>query len=303
MASAQLELTLEYESSPNRLTVAEAVRFVFDHKLRGLPSARSYRANAAAIIRSIGGFFLDALKEQDIVQLMDSRKGCSPQTIRHDLSLLSNVLNTCKMWKKKSYSFEGFDFCNLILPSENPLTDIKRPKALIRERLVSPDEWSRLMEVSSDRLRDILYFLIDTGQNEKDLRSWTVKNYDPSSHSLAFIRSKTSKKVSRVQRIPLTTRCERIILRAVVKNAQTFLDFSGHESEWYRTRLRAKVTFQKRDLRKTVWNEVERQAGGNPRPASKLLCHVSERTGIQHYRVEEPTDLKPYVRHLEKKFA
>lgn len=290
------------------LSVSDGLELLWRGHLDTKPSGSTYKGNRIALQKSFGALPICELNEIHVSQHMEARlKGLKnfvrvgAQTVRHDLQLLVLMLNTLKRWKRKRLIFQGVHFANVELPEENPLADIRRPKAQRREVIVRPLEFSRVIERATPKMADRLFFSIDTGMNECDLRALKVSDCDLNENCIRFVRRKNRHKVSTVQVLPLTNRCRGIILNAVKEGREFVLDWTNHINEWRKLRYLLAIRYQWRDFRKTFGNAIYQRTKQIAK-AQKALGHASPRTTIDHYIVDDGGDLKNPVRHVADTF-
>jgi integrase len=289
----------------NRLTIEEGLFLLWKYHLGSKPSGRTYNGSRIAWCKSSGRIFMDDMNGLDVSRhLLNREFGSRPvngQTRLHDINLLNILYNQVRRWKRNKYKLDGFDCATLSLPPENPTIDIERPKTSPRYYMVPPNDLAKFMEHSSQRLRNILCFLIDTAMSECDLRKMKTSDCNPTDRSVYFVRQKTQRKVNKIRVIPLSNRCWEIVIDAYKKGLDNPLDFTGHEIEFYRTRLRCRVYFQKRDLRKTNSNIIAREFSISD--ASRILTHQSQRTTVDHYIIPDNSDLRPKIQHVSNMFG
>lgn len=292
--------------APDRLTVAQAFDFLWDHHLGEKPSARPFNSNRKAICRVVGHKWFDELNEPDILKLVSIRSSGSTgyqrvgaQTIKHDLKLITLLYKTMKKWKKKRYALDGFNFTYLRLPEDNPTADIKRPKTRPRKRVLSADEFSLWCEHCPDRLLEQTYFAMDFGMTQVDLEALDISQYNPITDTLQLQRSKTGE----VEDLPVTDRCRRILMDRISSGRTKVLDMTNHYKQVLKTRKASGVYFWfGRDLRKTYGNEIRKSTGNDVRRMQRALVHADTRTTMGYW-VDDGEDLRPAVKELEKNFS
>lgn len=291
----------------DRLTLAEAFGFLFRHHLGHLPCARPFNSNRKAIVRNIGHIFWDSCTEPDVLRHISIRKSGStgraqvgPQTIRHDLKLITLLHNTLKRWKKRRYILDDFNFSHLLMPEDNPASDIRRPKTKPRKKPITPDQFSLWIEHAPERLRRRAYFAIDTGLSPCELMKLGSSLYNPVTDCLDLQRGKTGQ----VGSLPVTDRCRPVILEAIRERRKLLLDWTNHQRDVEETRRRSGVYFWfGRDLRTTYYNQVLRGTNRDYRAAQRAMLHSDARTGPAHYEVDDGRDLRPAIRSIEKIFS
>lgn len=261
--------------------------------MKGKSSERTFNSNRKAWCKSKGPVYLDSITEIDVDAHISWRRilGCGPQTIRHDIKILTLLFNKIRRWRKKKIELLGLDLRHLALPEENPTSETRLPKVHPRQRIITPNEFSRLIEHSTDRLTDCIYFAIDTGLNEIDLRRLKVSDYCAISNTVTINRHKTGKQI----KIPLTKRCRAIVMSAKLRGQEFVLNFVNQRYDWDQARKNAGVDCQWRDLRKSMANIVYEKSNHDIKPVQKLLGHVTPLTTWNHYIVDDISDIKAIV--------
>lgn len=287
-------------STAFQITIAEGFNLLWKYSLKNKPSARTWSPNRDAIVRSSGAFLLDFATEMDVEAHIQIRRneGKSNQTIRHDIQVWTLLYNEARRWKRKKYILDGIHCEHFKLPEENPMLDIKRPKAQPRTRIVTPNEMAVWCEHAPERLRRITVFQLDTGLTEVDLRRLKVKEYNPYSDSIDGYRNKTGVEGP----IPVTNRVRSIIMERKNQGQEYVLDFTNYINDVRVTKKKAKATWQMRDLRKTLINEVFDIAKGDIRPAQQIARHKTAKTTWDWYIVNKNRQLKPHIEELEKRY-
>lgn len=283
---------------PERLTVEEGFAILWREHLEGKACARPFMSNRKAICKSLGGYYWDVLTEVDIQRHLN-RRGAGPQTIRHDLKLLTMAYNKLKRWKKKKYVLSGIDFAKIRLPDENPCQDIKRPKVQPRKRIVTPEEFSRLIEHADDDLANLMMTMLDTGMRLNDALAIAPSAYDPNSDMVSWVQKKTGLENS----VPPSRRVREIFLKAQREGRATVFSSVNLRARFETTRRRACIVNLQlgRDFRKTLYN-VARRISRGPDIPRQIMGHTSNQTGEDHYYVEEKQELRPIVKKIERAF-
>lgn len=282
------------------LTISEAFEILWKAHLSYKASGRTYMANRKAWCKSIGHRHLHTINEIDIIKHKEERlnAGKGLGTVFHDHGLITLLFSKFYAWKRKGIAVEGIDMRMIELPREHPTIGIVRKKSPPRTTVITPNEFSRLIEHATDRLRDIIYFAIDTGIRQGDLLKLKVGNYNLTTNQIEFVQRKTGKWLS----IPVTSRVQKIITDAAKSGMTYILDAVNFDGDWRKAKKRAGLRhIQFRDIRRTGASEAYRVCK-DPRKVRDLLGHASERTTMDVYVVTKKEDLRPVVKHLEKVF-
>ncbi|OCX69615.1 integrase [Acidithiobacillus thiooxidans] len=158
-----------------------------------LPEKKS-RQSVESVIKivcrsELGGYSLAQLLPESIAKYRDKRlsmvsektgKLPSPQTVRHEISLLSRVLNhAMKEW-------------GIPLPLGNPCLQIKMPaQAQSRDRRLVDDEEKSLLDACTNAqtpwLKPIVIFAIETGMRSGEmLETWRYSNKEQTKVSIGL---------------------------------------------------------------------------------------------------------------------
>lgn len=282
----------------DRLTVSELLSIILTHHLAGKPSARPFASNVKAWRRTSGSIFFDALTEPDITRHINIRvsEKKSPQTIRHDLKMITMALSVAKRYKRNRYTVAGFDFTPLRLPEEDPTKYVKRPKAKPRKRPVQMFDFAKWIEHCHPKLAERSFFAVDTGMNPKVLRSLTPSVYNPYTDCLDIQRGKTGE----VGSLPVTDRCRAIIMQALAEKREFILDWTNHDKQVKAARKKSGVYFQfGRDLRTTYGNRIYVETKSD-QAAQRAMLHRDPRTWINHYKVDHGEDIRGAIKNIEQ---
>jgi integrase len=295
------------------LTLEELIGFVLRHHLAGKPSAKTYQSNARWWSQSTGSVKIHQLTDLEVTRHLQKRASgnvgmckAGPGSRKHDIKFLGLCLSQARRWKQKKRRIDGFNFRSLKLPEFSPIDpkDVPRPRTTPRQRTVSVMEFARFFERAHEDLQDILSFLLDSGQSPCTVMEWRPSDYDAGTDCIRFRRSKGVKE----QVFPVTTRCRRIIRKAIEEKRNFILKWKGEEEKIRRqvenARWAAGVHFQiGRDLRKTLVNEFIEAANGDIRPAQKAAGHSTPDTTWAHYYIDKGGDTRSFHQALSSKFG
>ena len=296
----QLEL-FHINGSPKRLTVSEAFDILWDLHLRYKKSGSTFAGNRKALCVSMGGKYIDSITEIDFRAHCANRimgvaglRRCS--NTFHDHTLFHLLFSKMREWKRKNIG----GLRNLHLPEENPTNGIKKHKSPKRKRTLTPNEFSNLVEHSDDNLADLLIFMLDTGMRLNDAMAIIPNNYNGALDLIEWTQSKTGKENS----IPPTNRARRIITRDIKDKRTTIFDPVNLRKRFESAREKANIHNLQlgRDLRKTVYN-LARQITHGPDIPRQIMGHASNRTGDDHYLIEDRKEVRPVIKQIEKIFS
>lgn len=288
----QLEL-FNGNSRPDRLTVSEAFDFLWKYHLGGKPSARTYMGNRKALCKSFGHRWLDGVTFVDVRAHKETRpRGAA----FHDHGLVSLLHNKLGEWKRSKFKSSEFDFSLLRLPENSPTVGLKRGSTGTRSRVITPNEFSKLIELAPDFLRDIMVIRLDTGLRETDIRRLRPESLNPYNDEIEMTQSKTGKRIS----IPASARVKRIFRESAGK--KLVCDFRGIEYWWKRVRRDAKLPgVQLRDLRRSGPSWAYEKFSDHSL-MGEWLGHADPRS-TRRYVVIRRERLRQVVRHVEREYA
>lgn len=288
-------------SAIDHLTVAEILGILIEQHLAGKACARPFNSNRKAVVATCGNIFYDALTEPDLLRHVNFRRsmGVGPQTIRHDLKLITMAYNMAKRYKRNRWTVAEFNFTPLILPEEDPAKYIRKPKTKPRKRPVSEMDFSKWIEHCHPKLAERSFFAIDTGLNPKVLMNLRVSDYNMVTDCLDVQRGKTGE----VGSLPVTRRCREIIIEAIAKGQEYILDWTNHDKQVKAARKLSGVYFWfGRDLRTSYGNKIFATTKSD-QAAQKAMLHRDPRTFVNHYKIDHVDDLRGAIQEIEKSYA
>lgn len=289
-----------------RLRLYEAFDLLWSAHLNGKPSARAYTPARKALVRSFGGKYLDEITPFDFREHRRKRlTGEHPfqqvglGSVFHDHGLMHLVYSKIEEWKVDGLKPEGLNLSRLVLPNVWPTYKSRKKRSPKRKVFVSPEEFKRLCNAATERLRRTLEALVDLDIREGDLHQLRATAYNPYTDQIEWVQAKTG----RENCVPVTERVRRHFTEARAQGREFVYDLTNSRKEFEEARRLAKVrpNITKRDLRKTAYNEALRHTK-DYRIAGMLAGHSSTRTGMDHYEIEFREDLKPVVKHLEETY-
>jgi len=290
---------------PESLTLDEAMQLVWVAHLSGRPSAHGYYANRKALSKSFGGKYLHEITPFDFRNHRKARlNGTRPHkrvglwSVYHDHGLMHLVYSKLDEWKLDGLKPDGVDLSALRLPDRWPTYKSRKMKGPKRKVVASPDDYLKLCQASTDRLRRVLEALLDLDIREGDLKLLRPSNYNPYTDQIEWVQQKTGKENA----VPVSERVRAHFIEAREMGREYVYDFTANRWDFEDARKAAKVPhLTKRDIRKTAYNAALRQTGSH-HIAGMLAGHASTRTGIDFYEIEFREDLRPVVKHLETGF-
>ncbi len=142
--------------------------------------------------------FLSQIKGKDLAEWRTRREatGVGPQTVIHELNLISRVFNTAI----REWGMGGL---------QNPVQKIRKPKLpRARDRRLLPGELDRILSASdSPVLSDLVRFAVETGMRRGELAGMTWDMVDLRKRTVTLPETKNGEK--RV--VPLSTEAVRVL--------------------------------------------------------------------------------------------
>ena len=183
-------------------SLAEALERYAREVLPGKKSRRVILSQIKYLTPRLGHLALSAITSSTLARYRDQRlaDGAAAQTAKHDLSLISRVLNTAiKEW-------------GIALPAGNPVLQIKMPRvANARDRRLVGDEYARLMgaaETYGGEIGPLITWAIETAMRRGEIAAMRWEHLDgPSGPQCrkARVLLIPETKTGTPRRIPLST--------------------------------------------------------------------------------------------------
>ena len=182
-------------------TLAEALERYAREVLPGKKSRRVILSQIKYLTPRLGNLSLSAITSSTLARYRDQRlaDGAAAQTAKHDLSLISRVLNTAiKEW-------------GIALPAGNPALQIKMPRvANARDRRLVGDEQARLLESARNYDSDphagghigpLITWAIETAMRRGEIAAMRWEHVDRRARVLLIPETKNGTS----RRVPLST--------------------------------------------------------------------------------------------------
>ncbi len=176
-------------------TLAEALDRYVREVLPTKKSARSAAYHAHNVRKALGTLSLSAITSSALAKYRDRQlaEGYAAQTVKHDLSLVSRVLNICiKEW-------------GIALPAGNPVAQVKMPSLPPgRDRRLVDDELPRLLAAAhacGGELGSLITWAIETAMRRGEIAAMRWDHLDRRARVLLIPETKTGTP----RRVPLST--------------------------------------------------------------------------------------------------
>ena len=170
-----------------------------------------------------------------------TKRGISFATINREQTVISNLFNVLR-------ELRATGEINFKLPIDNPCRYVTKPSEdnRRRTRIISIEEYERLMSHADPDMRLILRFALVTMLRKSDLKSLTRANYRPITHTLEGVQSKTG--------LPFKVGIPEDLERACfASEGEPLLNFADFPRRWRRLRKDANMPeLQLRDLRRSA---------------------------------------------------
>ena len=291
-----LELFNEFENK-NRLTISEAFTVLWKLHLEGKPCQRALTSHRKKMIRFFNNKYIDSITEFDFKRYKDARLSGSfgrrvqIGTVWHSHTLLTLLYSKFYEWKRRGIQVEGIDFRDVNLPMEAPTKYIKKAKAAPRSRIITPEEFSKILEHADEDLKKTFIIAIDTGIRPGDIVRLEKSNYNPYTDNIEFVQHKTGY----LNKIPVTNRVRKIFSET---NKKYVVDAVNLRSRFEKCRRDSKVNFQFRDIRRTCITTAYRNSK-DIKLCQFLAGHRDPRT-TDLYIVSSREWMKPAVKKIEE---
>lgn len=276
------------KADKKRMSMAEACRVFWTNHASKAPSAVTFRAFLARITEFFEYKSLDQLTYKDVEAFRAwlSGKRLSLATVNRYQGCLASIFNFIRRWSKMGVVQK------VLLPEDNPCQFVKKPSEKARSRVISLEEYERLLEVASAPLRAILKAEMLTLLRASDLKLFCAAIYkEKNEYNASFEQGKTGIAI----RIPI-----RDSLRSLLP-----VDFTNFRKQWEATKKEAGLEdIEFRDLRRTGATSL-RKAGFDPMVISCYLGHSQKIAGDQLLHVYSPStweDLCHAAEFLEKTY-
>ena len=158
-------------------------------------SARSAAYHAHNVRKALGTLSLSAITSSALAKYRDRQlaEGYAAQTVKHDLSLVSRVLNICiKEW-------------GIALPAGNPVAQVKMPSLPPgRDRRLVDDELPRLLAAAhayGGEIGSLITWAIETAMRRGEIAAMRWDHLDRRARVLLIPETKTGTP----RRVPLST--------------------------------------------------------------------------------------------------
>jgi len=275
------------------LPMSEACDIYYQHHSSKLISAKS----SVNVLKHIKEYFkntpVDRISPMDIEDYQEHRldEGASPSTLNGEHQCIKSIFSHLVKWKIAKI------IDPVALPTINPGKRVQLlDKDLTRRtRLLTHDEYKRLMEAATPQLQRVIDGAIHTLLRRKDLLALTKRNINPTTRQLEGIQFKTNHRYA----IPINDVVQRLIDTAPGEKI-----FDDKDIKRRFERLVKKVglvDFQFRDLRRTGAKAMH-TAGVDLATVSSYLGHRSLLT-TRHYIAAQDGDLRKGADIMERTYT
>jgi hypothetical protein len=288
-------------ATADRLRVHEAIALFWRYHFQFTRGAKKYMARIRAINQDFGNKFMDEVSGYDVKRHKEgiAQSGLGLGVQFHAQTLIHLLFSKFNEWKITKFRVDGYEFSQVKLPEYNPTTGIRKVMPQPRMVYITPDEYARLMEHATDRLKDYIRFELHSCLRPGEAFVLKTSHWNTALQRLVFTQPKTG----RLKSLPVTPQQKEIIERAIKDGRQFILDKTNHENEWKACKKAARLPhIQRRDLRRTSYTETVK-ALGHAAYGQIMAGHASMRTGEERYLALHAINVQPAVDHLSKIFA
>ncbi len=226
----------------------------------------------------------EELKPLHVQRWLDANKRIkSPTTEGNRIGLIKGVFN----WAKRMGYIE-----------RNPIVDMPRPAARVRQDFVPVDAWPKLLALATDQeFVDFMAVMLSTGCRVTEITRFEALHFDGSRFVLPILESKGRKR-SRVVYLPPDALA--IVRRLVEQNPEGKLFLNSRGEPWTKNAVKCRFKRLKRELKMPTlcattlrhsyahWRLTQ---GQDSLTVAKLLGHVDTRMVSTRYgHLEAATD-------------
>lgn len=269
-------------------------RYLSEHAAKK-SQPRHYRGYANSLTAFFGGRTLAEITPKLIVEYKNSRyaAGLKPASINRELASLKKAFNL---------AVREWEWCR-----DNPVSRVSMERENNqRDRWLSVEEETRLLQACAPWLHDLVIFALHTGMRMGEILELTWRGVDVSRRTVMVFRSKNGeRRTIPVNQTVLTVLKEKAKVRSlktdVIFCSKVFTPIeSGHLRRSFRLALsKAKIEdFHFHDVRHTFATRLV-QAGVDIYKVQRLLGHKSP-TMTQRYAHHYPESLRDGVEILDR---
>jgi site-specific recombinase XerD len=257
---------LGLELKPRSILFEEGADIFWKHHASKVSSSR----NMEQRLRMLKGFFagkkLEEITYLDVEAFRREReKKIKPNSVNAEQNTMMAMYFFLDRWNRQRV------IDPIALPPHNPAAMVKRPHQdnFARTRIVSPDEFKKLMDAAQPNLRRIILAAVQTSLRICDLKNLSKANINEATNQLEGFQQKSGKRFT----IPINSLFRRLIETAP---EDKLLDFKGFGNQWLSLKkacgLHASTQF--RDLRRTAGRTMLRE-GLDLASVSSFLGHTN----------------------------
>ena len=254
-----------------RITIEQACKLYWDLHGSKRETASDYDRTLRRVKAFWAGRYVDTITYLDVENFRAWRSKMSwkgkmvgPASVNRDHTIITALFNKLREWKRIKA------IADILLPADNPGAGVKRPseKAFTRRRVLSIEEFERLIHQATLRVRRICLGALNTTLRLKDLKLMTKANVVLVNNQLEGEQAKTNKPYA----IPINSVMAKLIETA---EREHIFDFSNFRKEFDAAVKAANIKgFQFRDLRRTGAT-IMLKKGMDIATVSKVLGHAS----------------------------
>lgn len=232
----------DFADKERRITFEEAAEAAWKLHFGKLKASGHYAHYLKTLCDCFPGRYIDGMTYLDVEHFRrEKEKKLSVATVNKMHATLTTLFNKFKTWKRQNV------IKPVKLPAENPGSLVSKGNERIyaRKRVLSVDEFKRLLECGTICTRRIVLGAVNSTLRLKDLKGLTRAHINAANNTLVGLQAKTGKPFS----VPINGVLAELIATAP---GQRIFDFTNWRKLFNQARTRAGLKdFQFRDLRRT----------------------------------------------------
>jgi len=248
-----------------RITIEQACEIYWKLHAVTLKAPRQQKYYLGYLKKFFAGRHLDTITYVDVQRYRAIReKTVKPSTVNKEHAVITSLFNKMKEWKRMGA------IKPVRLPEDNPGSLVKKAneRGYARKRVLSVEEFDRLMETAPLKIKRICLGAINTTLRKCDLEDLTKANVIWETNVLEGTQSKTGKPYC----VPINKITKKLIETA---DGHKIFDFTNFRRAFVATQKRAGIDyFQFRDLRRTGSRWMIKK-GVDLATVSEILGHAS----------------------------
>lgn len=305
----QLEL---FEQGPFtvRMSIPEALRYLWDFYWHRLPSAKASRQTFLRLSKFFGNLYLDTASKLDVQEMRREFRfqGLSEASINKAHCVGSRLYTLVAEWKEIGWA-HGVDWNKVQVAKVNPFSQVKRfnEASLARQQVCTPTQFQKLMRYADREMREDIQMLIWTRLHPGDFMELTQVSFNWETYQITGVQSKSihhiKKPAGKMFVIPMTYEMEMIVRRRIVLRpiGANLFPMTNWQKKWTALRRATDLmALQRRDFRRTGASHLL-DSGIDELTVSEGLTHTTTRM-LKVYAPRTRKHLRESTRKLVNTF-